>query len=330
MTEAEADALLARDHASMPALICKGDCRLAAGDERAAVSYYRAALRAAAASGAPPPAIAAELARVERLLARSGENFRAHLEASLAAAGLAPDRVGPRFADALAILFQEKEARIALQRPSQFYFPGLPQRSFYEREQFAWAAGLEAATDAIREELLQLLASEDGFRPYVERERDRPHRDFHGLHGDPRWSAYYLIEGGIVQEARAARCPRTMAALDKVPLCAMPGRTPSVHFSLLRPGAHIPPHWGMLNTRLICHLPLIVPPGCGLRVGGETRAWEEGKLLIFDDSIQHEAWNRSGELRVILLFDIWRPELDELEREAIAAMFRAIDGYRAG
>ena len=129
--------------------------------------------------------------------------------------------------------------------------------------------------------------------------------------------------------ANAARCPRTMAALADVPLCRMPGRTPSVHFSLLRPGARIPPHTGMLNTRLICHLPLIVPENCGLRVGGETRRWEDRKTLIFDDSIVHEAWNDSAETRGILLFDIWRPELTAIERRAVAALFAAIDAYRA-
>ena len=78
-------------------------------------------------------------------------------------------------------------------------------------------------------------------------------------------------------------------------------------FSVLEPGTHIPPHNGMLNTRLICHLPLIVPPGCRLRVGSETRTVEAGKTMIFDDSMEHEAWNDSGETRVVLLFEIWRP-----------------------
>jgi aspartyl/asparaginyl beta-hydroxylase (cupin superfamily) len=83
----------------------------------------------------------------------------------------------------------------------------------------------------------------------------------------------------------------------------------------------------MLNTRLICHLPLVVPEGCWLRVGNETRHWEEGKLLIFDDSIVHEARNPTTETRIILLFDIWRPELDRAEQRAVATIFEAIDAY---
>ncbi len=83
----------------------------------------------------------------------------------------------------------------------------------------------------------------------------------------------------------------------------------------------------MINTRLVCHLPLIVPPGCGFRVGGETRLWEEGQLLIFDDTIEHEAWNEGQSERVVLIFDVWHPDLDAEERRAISVMFEAIDAY---
>src|SRR3546814_9157183 len=83
----------------------------------------------------------------------------------------------------------------------------------------------------------------------------------------------------------------------------------------------------MLNTRLICHLPLIVPDGCALRVGAETRGWREGELLIFDDSFEHEAWNRGGSDRTILLFEIWRPDIDADEREQLTRIFAAIDTY---
>jgi aspartyl/asparaginyl beta-hydroxylase (cupin superfamily) len=118
-----------------------------------------------------------------------------------------------------------------------------------------------------------------------------------------------------------------MSALTDVPLIRVGNRTPSVFFSLLRPGAHIPPHRGMLNCRLICHLPLIIPDGCWLRVGNDTRNWEIGKLLIFDDSIEHEAKNDSDQLRIVLIFDIWRPELSEPEKAGISAIFQAIDSF---
>ena len=101
----------------------------------------------------------------------------------------------------------------------------------------------------------------------------------------------------------------------------VPGWGPSAVFSMLKAGAHIGAHTGMYNTRLICHLPLIVPPGCRFRVGNEVREWEEGKLLIFDDTIEHEAWNDGPEDRVVLVFDIWRPELTAQEKRELTLLF---------
>jgi aspartyl/asparaginyl beta-hydroxylase (cupin superfamily) len=119
----------------------------------------------------------------------------------------------------------------------------------------------------------------------------------------------------------------TLAALEAAPLARIKGRTPSILFSRLKPGARIAPHTGFLNTRLICHLPLVVPPGCYFRVGNDQRQWEKGKAWVFDDTIEHEAWNSSGEPRVVLIFDIWRPELSDEERGLVAALIEAVDSY---
>jgi aspartyl/asparaginyl beta-hydroxylase (cupin superfamily) len=100
--------------------------------------------------------------------------------------------------------------------------------------------------------------------------------------------------------------------------------------SVLRPGTHIQPHHGMLNTRLIVHVPLVTAPECRLRVGPEVRDWVEGRPLIFDDSFEHEAWNRGPETRAVLLFEIWRPELDAEERAALTRLFETIDRYGPG
>ena len=118
--------------------------------------------------------------------------------------------------------------------------------------------------------------------------------------------------------------------MSEVPLAHVATRSPSVLFSLLRPGAHIPPHNGFVNTRLICHLPLVVPGRCTFRVGNEMRDWVEGRAWVFDDTIEHEAWNRSDRTRVILLFDVWRPELSDEERRLVSTMFEAIDAHGAG
>jgi aspartyl/asparaginyl beta-hydroxylase (cupin superfamily) len=103
-----------------------------------------------------------------------------------------------------------------------------------------------------------------------------------------------------------------------------------VLFSLLRPGAHIPAHHGFLNTRLIVHLPLIVPPGCRFRVGNQTREWVEGRAWVFDDTIEHEAWNDSDRLRVVMIFDHWHPQLSVAERRLITALNDALYGFDGG
>jgi aspartyl/asparaginyl beta-hydroxylase (cupin superfamily) len=98
-------------------------------------------------------------------------------------------------------------------------------------------------------------------------------------------------------------------------------------FSQLRPHTRIPPHTGVANTRLVMHLPLILPPACGFRVGSETRDWKIGEAWVFDDTIEHEAWNDSDEIRIILIFDIWNPLLSATERDLVRAMTVGIGQY---
>lgn len=309
----------------IPALLDRADDYATRGDPKAAMSFYQAALQSARASRFIDEATLDRLRRAQGFIQERAREFEQSLDCSVE--GIRPpDRVAAaRLAHSLEMLKGQRQ--IYPQQPSVFYYPYLAQRQFFEREEFDWVAGIEASTPAIRDELQALLEGAD-FRPYVENDPDRPQRDFHGLNDNPSWTALYLWRDGKAVEENARRCPRTMAALEKVPLSNIGSRTPAVLFSRLEPGAHIPPHSGMLNCRLICHLPLIVPPGCWLRVGNETRQWEDGKLLIFDDSIEHEAKNPSGELRIILLFDIWRPELSEEERLAISSIFEAIDRFR--
>lgn len=316
--DAALDALLAVDARHLGALAIKGDRAASRGDDRAAAAWYNMVLTSAAANGAPPET-GGLVAHARAGLATTKARFETHLAATLD--GLS---AGPRFAEAMTILKGEAEPQ--LQQPTSFYYPGLPQTAFYPREDFGWVVRLEAAAPAIRAELDALMATRDGFRPYVEADPARPNRG-HALLGNPDWSAFHLYERGAPHAENAARCPATMALLETLPLPRIAGRGPMALFSLLAPGTHIPPHWGMLNTRLIVHLPLIVPHGCRLRVGNHTHAVEAGKAMIFDDSIQHEAWNDSNAVRVVLLFEIWRPELDEGERAALTAMFEAIGAY---
>jgi aspartate beta-hydroxylase len=325
--EAEGSALdrtLELDPRHLPALIRKGDLYMTRSDARAANSFYRAAVKIAAMLPSLGQEWGAEIERISKAMDSNARIFERHLLSALEGHGL-HEPGGRRFARALQIMLGRRQ--VYLQQPQVFYFPELPQIEFYERQQFPWAVSLERETAAIREELEAILESGQRFAPYMQPGTDRPVFNTNGLLNDPAWSACHLIRNGEEVAANAALCPRTLAALRELPLCRIRGRTPTVLFSLLRPGAHIPPHHGFLNTRLICHLPLIVPPGCALRVGNETRPWREGELVIFDDTMEHEAWNKSSELRVVLLFDIWRPELTEAECALVASMLESIDRF---
>ena len=316
------DRALIAEPRHLVALLAKGELLEARGEDRAAVSYFSIALQTDATG--LPPALAARLRHAAAAVEAAGGRFAAHLDQSLVRAGVAPDQRPPRFAEALDIMAGRKE--VQLQQPTSFFYPGLPQTTFYDPRGFDWVAGFEAAAPAMRAEVEQLLAGTESFHPYVEGDANRPNRG-HALLGDARWSAFDLWRGGEEVAENARRCPATMAALRTAPLPFIAGRSPMALFSQLRPRTHIPPHWGMLNTRLICHIPLIVPPHCRLRVGNDVREVQAGKAMIFDDSIQHEAWNDSDETRVVLLFEIWRPELDAAERAALTAMFEAIAAY---
>jgi aspartyl/asparaginyl beta-hydroxylase (cupin superfamily) len=240
----------------------------------------------------------------------------------MATRGLPPEGWSPRFARALDIAAGRR--KLYLQQPTVFTYPELPQIQYYDTATFPWASSLEAATTAARDELVALLNSDgiENFRPYIQAQDASVRLDSNrGLLGSKDWSALFLSENGRTDERLVGRCPRTWEAVQQAPLARVAGWGPTVMFSLLRGGARIAPHTGMFNTRLVCHLPLIVPPGCHFRVGNEVREWKEGKLFVFDDTIEHEAWNDSKEDRVVLIFDIWRPELNEQERREIAALF---------
>ena len=210
------------------------------------------------------------------------------------------------------------------------HVPFLPADEFFDREHFPWLAEIEAKTDVIRGELEALLAADNpGIQPYVAMQPGMPENKWSALDHRLDWGAFHLWKNGVRDDAACARCPKTAAAIEALPLADLPARAPSVFFSLLRPGTHLPAHTGVSNVRAIIHLPLIVPDNCGFRVGGETREWRVGEAWAFDDTIEHEAWNRSDQLRAILIFDVWNPYLTEAERDVLRAFFPVADanGY---
>lgn len=320
-----ADRSIAFEPKNPRVLVVKGDAFYATGKRQAAAAYYRDALKFAGTAENIPAEIQTELRRAQTRVADLQRDFERHLEEHVGSQLKSPSVDTARMRNALDLMCGRR--KVFYPEPHHFMFPGLPIREFYDPGEFDWVSDLEAATADIRGELEGLLEQRADFNPYLTDVQDRPAYDTHGMKDNGDWGAFYLWNNGVPVPENQARCPRTTAALRQVPLVSSGQRCPNVLFSRLKAGARIPPHTGMVNTRLICHLALIVPDGCGFRVGNDTRKWEEGKVWLFDDTIEHEAWNQSTFDRVVLIFEVWRPELSEPEQEFVTSVLKAVDSY---
>ena len=170
---------------------------------------------------------------------------------------------------------------------------------FFDETRFPWVRQVGERTEAIRAELDSLLAETARLPNFQD---ISPEQAF--LTTDARWKIFYFAGYGVESARNRARCPRTAEALDLIP-----GMT-TAFFSILAPGKELPVHRGPYNGVLRYHLGLRIPASderCAIRVGGELRHWREGGALVFDDSYEHEAWNRTGEWRVVLFVDFLRP-----------------------
>ena len=318
--EAELGALdeaLARQAYFLPALLAKGKALARLGREEEGLRLYRAFLAGIADDGGFPPAIRAQLTEARAWVSADSER---RVEAYRAAV----DTVAASYPDAdlrRARAFAEQRAgtrKIYVQQPTAGHFPYLPAIEFFDRALFPWLEALERETTSIRDELLSLWASEDAnFKPYIAYDRSTPANQWAELNHSPRWSAWFLWKDGRRDDGNCARCPATAAITETLPLLDVPGKSPTVMFSVLQPKTRIPPHTGSTNARTTVHLPLVVPEGCGFRVGAETRQWREGEAWAFDDTIEHEAWNDSPHPRAILIVDVWNPFLSEAERAVV-------------
>jgi len=328
-TLAAVDQALALEPHNMRALLFKGDHLARQKESRKALVFYKAALTLAARESSIPADIQTGLRRAEASCQQYAGEYEEYLLSRLQERGYRRETSHPRFNQALDIAFGKRE--IYYQAPTRFYYPGLPQIEVYPRKDFPWLDAVEAATDAIRSELRAVLDTRASFVPYLQSDPDTAYINDTSNLDNQDWGAFYFYQEGLPVAENAARCPITMATLEAAPLPRVPGSTPHALFSRLAGKARIPPHHGLINTRLICHLPLIVPRNCGaLRVGSQECEWREGEAFVFDDSMEHEAWNNSSEERVVLLFDIWRPELDPEERELIGGMLQAVQAYEDG
>jgi aspartyl/asparaginyl beta-hydroxylase (cupin superfamily) len=313
------DGALAADPYLLPALLRKAQAQERVGDA-GAVQTWRNLLAASPPDAGLPAPIRAALAHGRRLVAEADAALGSVLDRQLEAAYAA--HPGADFTRARAYADQRAGRRkVYVQQPTAGHFPYLPAIEFFDRSLFPWFERLEAATQTIRGELSQIWSdAEPGFRPYVQFEAGRPVNQWADLNHSPAWSAWFLWEDGVRDDEHCVRCPQLAALLDELPLLDIPGKGPTAMFSILAPRTRIPPHTGSSNVRTTVHLPLVVPPGCGFRVGAETRAWREGHAWAFDDTIEHEAWNDSGSPRAILIIDAWNPLLTEAERSAVRAV----------
>jgi aspartate beta-hydroxylase len=293
-----------------------------------AVDHFRQAL--ARLPTPRPAALQSRVQRAEAAIAREQEALQATIAAHLAAAEatIAPE-ARARFDECLDIFLGRKKPM--LPKPGMMHFPKLAPLTFFPREMFDWVERVESQQAVVRAELEALLAQDDsGFMPYVQKSDAEAGNAFRLLNHSRDWGACFLYNQGQRVERHCAACPRTAELLDSLPLVRIAGRGPTAFFSRLRPGTHIVPHHGATNTRLIAHLPLIVPEDCALRVGNDTRPVEAGRMMIFDDTIEHEAWNRSGHDRIVLIFDIWNPFLSAAERELVTRMTEALAAFYPG
>jgi aspartyl/asparaginyl beta-hydroxylase (cupin superfamily) len=311
------------------ALLMRGDCLLQAGRRPEAAQAYRAALTVA--EQMPAQERIGELNRLlthaQGVVDQQAVAQGKFLDEAMAEAAreLQPGAELDRFQHALDLLLGRRKRFDS--QPIGLFYPRLAPREFFPRTCFPWASELEAQTDVIRNEFLAVHAADHGFEPYLQYGDDAPLQQWTELNRNPRWSAFHLLKEGRPVEANAARCPQTLAALRSVPQPLQSGRTPVAMFSCLRPRTHIPPHVGVSNVRLVAHLPLIIPADCGIRVGSEIHAWEPGRICVFDDTVEHEAWNRSDQLRVVFIFDVWHPDLSADERRMIGALAQAQDAF---
>ncbi|HLY07621.1 MAG TPA: aspartyl/asparaginyl beta-hydroxylase domain-containing protein [Rhizomicrobium sp.] len=315
-------AALSIDPYFYPALLAKGLLVERTGNRHQAARIFRDVLRIAPPPDQAPPELGEKLVHARLCVDDNAAALAAELEkrtAPVRAAHAGADL--ERYEECEAVQLGRK--RIYTQAPSMLHFPRLPAIQFYPRALFPWLGGLEAAADTIRDELLVVLREDTAaMRPYVAHPAGAPVGEWAELNHSPRWSALFLWEHGTRLDAHCTRCPKTAALLDTIPMMDCPGYAPTVLFSILSPKTHIPPHSSVTNARLVVHLPLIAPENCRFRVGNETRDWKNGHAWVFDDTIEHEAWNDSDQLRVIMMIDIWNPFLTQAERDLVSVLLK--------
>jgi beta-hydroxylase len=178
-------------------------------------------------------------------------------------------------------------------------FSKVPNVAVFDNTAFPWVPGIEREWRTIRAELDRVLSRKDelpGFQDILP--------DLASVTRDRGWKSFMLTGMGIRSTRSIGLCPETWRILQEIPGLS------TAMFSIFEPGKQLQPHRGPYNGVLRLHLGLVVPDtsdDVAIRVGSQVCHWEEGAVLIFDDSYEHEAWNKSDRIRVVLFVDFARP-----------------------
>jgi aspartate beta-hydroxylase len=323
------DEALALDPYNFLALLSKGALVERLSGERVAAKVYENAIKLAPAEANLPPNLKSPLARARQVVEKTRQALAAYLSEQVGALDDGSELARRRLEEAIGVYAGVR--KVYTHEPLLLHYPRLPAIPFFPRELFPWLPELEAATPVVQAELKALLASRmDEFAPYMQIPADAPVNQWGELNHSRRWSSLFLWKDGERQDAVCQACPQTAALLERLPMARQPGFAPTAMFSALEAHTRIPPHTGSTNVRLLCHLPLVLPGPAAFRVGNETREWKLGEAWVFDDTIEHEAWNDADALRVILIFDVWNPFLEPEEKDRINAMMAARNAFYGG
>jgi len=321
------DAALAVDPYCVPALLARGNWLEQYGSEARAASVYANAIRASPPQKNWPAGYRPQLEHARKVVDSNADKISTHLRQRMEKlqATLSPQDA-ERWNEAIAI--RAGRSFPYTSDSNQLHVPRLPAIPFFDRVDFLFFDDLETKTDVIREELLEALRTDrDEFKPYIAYGSGQPVNQWKDLDHSDSWSALQFWKGGHPIQKNIDRCPVTAKALSDASMADISGLCPNALFSALAPKTHIPPHNGETNARLVAHLPLIIPDNCAIRVGFEERQWKVGEIIVFDDTIEHEAWNNSDELRVVLIFDVWNPLLSQTERKLVNALAEATRNF---
>ena len=320
---------LAIDQSDLLALVRMAELHERLGEDVPAAERWTAVLMLSASINDPSSEFAAILRHARDYVAGQKRKLDESVEAALAGPLSAASTRDRRRMTTAADAWLGRRPVYANQCEG-LHYPFLPADEFFDAEHFEWLSELEAATGMIAGELEAILAApETALTPYISLPSGVAANKWSGLDKSLDWGAFHLWKEGVRFDDACARAPRTAAMVEALPLCHIDGRAPNVFFSILKAGKHIPAHTGVTNVRSVVHLPLIVPPGCSFRVGGETRIWVRGEAFAFDDTIEHEAWNRSDHDRAVLIIDVWNPYLSDDERGMICRLYGAADAGRS-